>query len=152
MFSESRNHYLVAVVSLLAAVFFIHQAITFEKSYPKYKDLIYSEGELAGRVSTSRHSFRFSLSNSDGEFQFLSKSGKLITVRDLVNSGRGVKVGYIEDDNAPKTVYDLEIDGRKVRTYEEIRAAHESDNKWVFFLVPFLIFGALYSFMIARRN
>ena len=157
MFSENSKHYLVAVVSLLAAVFFIHQAITFEKSYPKYNDLLFSEGELSevkfvGRTSKVPSSLRFSLSGNDDEFVYHSMSGVIITVRDLTNIGSIAKVGYAEEGKGRMSVYDLEIDGSKVRTYEEIRAARKSDNKWAFFLVPFLIFGAIFSLRLARRH
>lgn len=152
MFSEKSKLYLSAIASLLAATFFLFQAITFEKSYPKYNDLLFSEGELVGRAYGSRHAFRFSLSDSDGKFQYHSASGKMITVKNLVNAGTVAKVGYTIDGSGRKSVYELEIDGRKVGTYEDIKAANKSGNKWSFLLAPFLIFGAIFCFRIARRH
>ena len=152
MINEKIQSYFLAIVSLLVSICFIYGAITFEKSYPKYNDLLFSEGELIERTTGNRHAFYFSLSGNEGKFQYHSKAGKMITVRDLVNSGSIAKVGYTLEGRSRKSVYDLEIDGSKVRTYEEIRAARKSDNKWAFFLVPFLIYGAIFSLRLARRH
>jgi len=157
MFSENRNLYFYAVVSLLLAVFFIYDAITFKKSYPKFDNLLFSEGELSeveflGRTSKVPSSLRFSLSGNDVEFVYHSKSGEILEVRDSTNIGSIAKVGYAEEGRSRNSVYDLEIDGNKVRSYEEISASHNSDHKWVYLLIPWMILSAIFLFGAARRH
>ena len=152
MINEKMQSYFLAIVSLLVSICFIYGAITFEKSYPKYNDLLFSEGELIERTTGNRHAFYFSLSGNEGKFQYHSKAGKMITVRDLVNSGSIAKVGYTLEGRSRKSVYDLEIDGRKVRSYEEIRASYISDNRWIFLLVPLMILCFVFLFWNAKRQ
>jgi len=157
MFSENRNLYFYAVGSLLLAVFFIYQGITFGKSYPKYNDLLFSEGELSevkyvGRTSKVPSSLRFSLSGNDSEFVYHSKSGVIIKVRDLTTAGSIAKVGYADESRGRKSVYELGIDGSTVRSYEEISASQNSDHKWIYLLIPWMIFNAIVLFRAASRR
>ena len=152
MINEKMQSYFLAIVSLLVSICFIYGAITFEKSYPKYNYLLFSEEELIERTTGNRHAIYFSLSGNEGKFQYHSKAGKMITVRDLVNSGSIAKVGYTLEGRSRKSVYDLEIDGRKVRSYEEIRASYISDNRWIFLLVPLMILCFVFLFWNAKRQ
>jgi len=157
VFSENRNLYLYALGSSLLAVFLIYEAITFKKSYPKYDNLLFLEGKLSEvkyvrRTSHVPSSLRFSLSDIDDEFVYHSNSGAIIRVRDLMKAGSVAKVGYAEEGRRRKSIYDLEIDGSKVRSYKEITASQNSDHKWIYLLIPWMIFSAIYLFRAARRH
>lgn len=152
MYSKNANPYLYAAASLLIAGFFIYKAITFEKKFPKYDDLLFAKGELAAESSLSRHTAYFSLSNSDTKFVFHSSSGPVVKVRDLTKTGLVATIGYDQNDSGRKSVYYLEIDGNVVSSYEDIKAANKSDNKWIFLLVPWFIFSAICFIITARRR
>lgn len=111
-----------------------------------------SEVKFVGRTSKVPSSLRFSLSGNDDEFVYQSMSGVIIKVRDLTNIGSIAKVGYAEEGRGRKSVYELEIDGSKVRSYEEIKASQNSDQKWVFLLIPWMILSAIFFFRAARRH
>lgn len=152
MYNKSANPYLYAALSLLIAGFFIYKAVTFENTFPRYDDLLFAEGELAAETSLSRHTTYFSLSNSDSKFVYHSSSGPVAKVRDLTKTGLVATVGYDQDDSGRMSVYYLEIDGNVVSSYEDIKAANKSDNKWIFLLVPWFIFSAIYFFRTAIRQ
>lgn len=157
MFGENRNLYFYAVGSLLLALFLTYEAITFKKSYPKYDNLLFLEGELfevkyVRRTSHVPSSLRFSFSDIDDEFVYHSKSGAIIRVRDMMKAGSVAKVGYAEEGRRRKSIYDLEIDGKKVRSYKEISASQNSDHKWIYLLIPWMIFSAIYFFRAVRRQ
>ncbi|MEP3655071.1 MAG: hypothetical protein ABJO36_09255 [Litorimonas sp.] len=157
MDKESGKLYFLAVASFLLAIFLIYEAITFEKSYPEYDDLLFTEGPLSDvnfkqRIRHSPSSLSFSISGDNSEFVYDPQSGVIITVRDLMKAGSDAKVGYIEEGRRRRSVYDLEIDGKKVRSYEEISASHKSDQKWSYLLIPWMLLSALFLFKAARRH
>ena len=67
-----------------------------------------------------------------------------------MNAGSSARVGYAEESRGRKSVYDLEIDGSKVRSFEEITASQNSDRKWIYLLIPWMIFNAI--FYLGRRD
>lgn len=72
---------------------------------------------------------RFRLKGSDVLFQYLSKSGEagLVESRLKLSGANAVRV-LVEPNDAFATVYEIEVDGRLVRSNEEIAAAWRRDN------------------------
>jgi len=160
------NHYkpnvlrFFGVLSLVFALVLIYYFMKYERSYPEYGELIYSEGNITLETPPNKRSpgVYFSLSNSDPKFVYTSKSGAIKKVRKSTKSGLVAKVGYYENGKVRshqstsgfKFVFDLELEGKKFRSYEEIRAATNFDNKFLLILVPWFIFSFMGLFWMAN--
>ena len=142
------------VMSLILAIFMIYGVISSERSFLEYNELLFSKGNLTLKPPPNKYAtgIYFSHSNSENEFVYITKSGDMKKVRELINTGLIVKVGYRQNDSGVKTVYDLEIDGKKIKSYEAIRTAHKHDNRVVFILAPWFIFSFITLFWMANNH
>jgi hypothetical protein len=109
--------------------------------------------EKAGTVkeaTSAKGSVWFSFVESDDRFMYNSKARNGLTVSRRLNPGVRARIWHepLEDDHRPGenvlTVFQVEVNGEIVRSYEQVAEAWLDDNAWSPWLLGWFVLSVVY--------
>ncbi|KZN55485.1 hypothetical protein [Pseudoalteromonas luteoviolacea] len=151
--------YIVVIASFLLGLFILYNALfnNVDSYFPDKASLITVDDKILSIVE-KEHSLEINLVNDySSNYSYLKKHGQAGELLDIlsVNAGKNVTLNVMENqgnfltDNiaqlkVSKSVYQVSIEGNIIRSYEEVQAAHQKDNKIMPFVGWMFLFFSIY--------
>lgn len=132
-----------AFLSCGLSVLLAYSVYESEHSFPNVEELSFREARLL-RAEKDKYGIDIGLVDGERTFRYYSKARCLGCVWRVLRSDSIVEIGHSVDGDgtAGGTVYQISVDGRVVRSYDDIRAGYAGDNRIGFWLVPtFFVIG-----------
>ena len=112
---------------------------------PQFDELNFQEGRLA-TAEMDDYGIDIQLLNIERSFRYYSSSGCLGCVWRALQPGSSIVLAH-EDGHT--SVYQIVVDGRMVRSYDEVRAGHADNDRWGFWLRKIFLMISTYFFVVA---
>ena len=146
------------LISILLGIFLSNDFTSNEK-LPERETLNSATGYVSWS-SYGKYSIMFKLPNYPLIFNYSKKGRGSEVIYNAISGSEEIHVLYKEyrtdklfgSNENSYGVYEIELPGKKVRTYREIREAWESDNKLGFWLGIFFIISGIFQLSSAFRH
>lgn len=149
-----------AAVSFVAAMVMLVPAVNPDLNTPAIATLREAKGRVAS-VDANKHGVHFRLSGRPETFEYPTNAGPQALVDAALNAAGHREVVVLFEPEEPRrpvynsvsyyAVWQISINGKSVRSYEETRQGYRSQNVWVRCICGGLFLFALYSAMVAKE-
>ncbi|MDO6428377.1 hypothetical protein Q4489_15280 [Thalassotalea sp. 1_MG-2023] len=152
----------LAIFGLVGGIYFLVTPLLDPvNGLPEKDELTEIRGTIEW-VKKHKYGVKFKLADKENTFNYPSKANSSTAVNSaLSNAGHETIaiLAVLDDFNTNYVtgkkfidVYQVVVDDKTIRSYEQVRKAWEGDNKVGLFLGPFMIFAAFYIFRKAKKG
>jgi hypothetical protein len=138
---------------LIGCILFFGQITSENGGVPYKNDLNHAAGYVEWSEKT-QYSVKFHFLDRDDNFIYMSQFGGLSALHNSLESSKVKEISVLYKERKRREgysgplnhdIWELSINGKTVKAYEELEDAYRSDKLFLFLLVPLFLFGGFYS-------
>jgi hypothetical protein len=133
----------VSLLGFALSIILLYSVYGPNNQFPDYNELHFHAGEISN-VKKTKYSVNINFKNDDSTFKYMSKGNAMGRVDDMVRQNGVVSIGYMPSERFSPTIFDIKIDDKKIRSYNEIKQAYKNDDQIVNWLAPLFALLGIY--------